>query len=539
MGAYFTADRKIDIPELKVELGRTLTKYMVPTAYLQMDKMPLTPNGKTDVKSLPEPELVQSGTYEAPTNTTEQAIADIFAKILKLEKVGATDNFYELGGTSLATTRIIIETDKLGYNVAYGDVFAHPTPRKLANFILGAGEGENKDDDVADYDYSAIDAVLKENTIDAFRRGERQKLGRVLLTGATGYLGIHILHRLIASDAEQIWCLVRGKDEEKAASRLKTLLFYYFENSFEALFGDRLRIVVGDVTDVLAPSVKVDTLINCAAVVKHFSEGTEIEDVNIGGTRHCVDFCLQTGARMIQISTASTRGMSVNGVPAADEIFNEQKLYMGQFLGNKYIRSKFLAERIVLEAVATRGLNAKIMRVGNLSARSTDGEFQANFYTNSFMGRLKVYNMLGCCPYEAHDSQVEFSPIDEVAEAIVRLTATPRKCVVFHPYNNHAVLLGDVLGELRVIGEGVRFVEAGEFVQALDKAKEDPKKAEQLSSLLAYQNMTKGQTSADVIRQNTYTMQVLYRLGYSWSQTSWDYLDRFFTAISGLGFFDR
>lgn len=539
LGAYFTADRKIDISGLKAELGKTLTKYMVPTAYLQMDKMPLTPNGKTDVKSLPEPELVQSGTYEAPTNATEQAVADIFAKILKLEKVGATDNFYELGGTSLATTRIIIETDKLGYNVAYGDVFAHPTPRKLANFILGAGEKEGTDDDVAHYDYSAIDAVLKENTLDAFRCGQLQKLGRVLLTGATGYLGIHILRRLIDSDAEQIWCLVRGKDEEKAASRLKTLLFYYFENSFEALFGNRLRIVTGDVTDVLSPTIEVDTLINCAAVVKHFSEGTEIEDVNVGGTRHCVDFCLQTGARMIQISTASTRGMSVNGVPASDDIFNEQKLYMGQFLGNKYIHSKFIAERIVLEAVALRGLNAKIMRVGNLSARSTDGEFQANFNTNSFMGRLKVYNMLGCCPYEAHDSQVEFSPIDEVAEAIVRLTATPQKCVVFHPYNNHAMLLGDVLSELRVVGEGVRFVEADEFVQALDKAKEDPKKAEQLSSLLAYQNMTKGQKSADVARQNTYTMQVLYRLGYRWTPTSWDYLDRFFTAINGLGFFDR
>ena len=538
LGAYFTADRKIDISGLKAELGKTLTKYMVPTAYLQMDKMPLTPNGKTDVKSLPEPELVQSGTYEAPTNATEQAVADIFAKILKLEKVGATDNFYELGGTSLATTRIIIETDKLGYHVAYGDVFAHPTPRKLANFILGAGDKEGTDDDVAHYDYSAIDAVLKENTLDAFRCGQLQKLGRVLLTGATGYLGIHILRRLIDSDAEQIWCLVRGKDEEKAASRLKTLLFYYFENSFEALFGGRLRIVTGDVTDVLAPTIGVDTLINCAAVVKHFSEGTEIEDVNVGGTRHCVDFCLQTGARMIQISTASTRGMSVNGVPASDEIFNEQKLYMGQFLGNKYIHSKFIAERIVLEAVALRGLNAKIMRVGNLSARSTDGEFQANFNTNSFMGRLKVYNMLGCCPYEAHDSQVEFSPIDEVAEAIVRLTATPPKCVVFHPYNNHAMLLGDVLSELRVVGEGVRFVEADEFVQALDKAKEDPKKAEQLSSLLAYQNMTKGQKSADVARQNTYTMQVLYRLGYRWTPTSWDYLDRFFTAINGLGFFD-
>ena len=539
LAAYFTADRKIDISELKSELGKSLTKYMVPTAYLQLDRMPLTPNGKTDVKALPDPQLASAGEYEEPANETERNIAGIFARILQLEKVGANDNFYELGGTSLVTTRVIIETDKLGYNVAYGDIFAHPTPRKLANFILGV-EGEGKGaDDVADFNYARINEILEKNTLDAFRKGNRTGLGRVLLTGATGYLGIHILRELIDSDAETIYCLVRGKQESDAEARLKTLLFYYFDNTFDELFGSRLKILVGDVTSPIDPAVETDTLINCAAIVKHFSEGTEIEDVNIGGVENCIAYCQTTGARMIQVSTASTRGLSVNGVPAPGTVFNEQKLYMGQFLGNKYIHSKFIAERMVLEAVASSGLKGKVMRVGNLAPRSTDGEFQANFQTNSFMGRLRVYNMLGCCPFESRDGTVEFSPINEVARAIVLLSTTPDECVVFHPYNNHNVLFGDVLGELKHVGEGVRFVEIREFAETLEAAKEDPEKARRLSSLLAYQNMTKGQQSADVARQNAYTMQVLYRLGFSWSVTSWDYVDRFMTAIAGLGFFDE
>lgn len=538
LAAYFTADRQIGIPELKEELGKNLTKYMVPTAYLQMEKFPLTPNGKTDVKSLPDPEISLSGEYEAPANETEKNIAEIFGKILKLEKVGANDNFYELGGTSLVTTRVIIETDKLGYNVAYGDVFANPTPRKLANFILGISEEKKEKDDVVDYDYTAINSLLRNNTLDSFKLGEMQKLGRVLLTGATGYLGIHILRELIDSDAEEIFCLVRARNASDAEERLKTLLFYYFENTFEDLFGSRLHVIAGDVTSDIDTAVKADTLINCAAIVKHFAEGSEIEDVNVGGVERCIKYCRATGAKMIQISTASTRGLSVNGVPASDAIFTEECLYMGQYLGNKYILSKFLAERLILQAIATEGLNAKIMRVGNLAPRSTDGEFQANFQTNSFMGRLKVYNMLGCCPYESRDMQVEFSPINEVAKAIVKLSVTPRECVVFHPYNNHNVLFGDVLGELRHIGAGVKFVEMARFSKALDEAKEDPAKAKQLSSLLAYQNMAKGQKSADVLRRNAYTMQVLYRLDFSWSVTSWDYVDRFINAIEGLGFFD-
>ena len=533
--AYYTADREIAPDALKSEISKRLTQYMVPTAYLQLKEMPMTPNGKTDVKALPEPQLAVSSAYVAPANDTEKAFCDIFAGILQMDKVGATDNFFELGGTSLVVTRVIIEADKAGLHVAYGDVFANPTPRQLASLITGEVVSDGPDE-IADFDYTAINNLLQRNTLGNFLKGERQALGNVLLTGATGYLGIHILRELIDSDAKQIYCLVRGKSQEAAESRLRTLLYYYFADAFKHLFGQRLHVILGDVTSDFGDGLQVDTVFNCAAIVKHFSEGTEIEDVNIGGAKRCVDFCLKTGAQLVHVSTASTRGLWAGTIK--DDVFTEQRFYMGQYLGNKYIYSKFMAERLILDAVALHGLRAKIMRVGNLAARSTDGEFQANFSTNSFMGRIKVYNMLGCCPYAMRNKKVEFSPINEVSKAIVLLATTPTDNMVFHPYNIHGQFLGDVLLGLKSVGAGIRFVEQDEFAEAMEQAKSDPQKARQLSSLLAYQDMAHGQKTADVKRDNDYTTQVLYRMGFAFSPTSWDYVERMLTAIGGFGFFE-
>ncbi len=539
--AYYTADRDIAPNDLKEEIAKSLTQYMVPTAYLQLKEMPMTPNGKTDVKALPEPILAVSSAYEAPVNDVEKAFCEIFAKILQMDKVGATDNFFELGGTSLVVMQVIIEADKMGHHIAYGDVFANPTPRQLAQLLNPDSVAEGTGNEISDYDYTAIDSVLAANTLDNFRKGNLRQLGNVLITGATGYLGIHILHELIHTDVQNIYCLVRGKTVERAESRLRTLLFYYFNDSFKSLFGTRLHIVLGDVTENLDEKLSgidcnLSTVINCAAIVKHFSDGTEIEDVNIGGARRCIDYCVKHKACLVHVSTASTRGLWAGTIK--DEVFTEQRFYMGQYLGNKYIYSKFMAERYILDAIAHHGLEAKIMRVGNLSARNSDGEFQANFSTNSFMGRIKVYNMLGCCPYAMRNKRVEFSPIDEVSRAIVLLARTPQSCTVFHPYNIHSQFLGDVLMGLSKVSDGIRFVESEEFAKAMDDAKNDPQKARQLTALLAYQDMAHGQNTADVARDNDYTTQVLYRLGFAFSPTSWDYVERMLTSLGGFGFFE-
>ncbi|MBQ7426019.1 MAG: amino acid adenylation domain-containing protein [Prevotella sp.] len=549
IAAYIVSDQQVDIKELNSFIAQQKPPYMVPAATMQIDAIPLNQNQKVNRKALPAPVIqVADREYVEPKNDQERLFAKIFGDVLTMDKISATDNFFELGGSSLMVTRVIIEADKAGVHVAYGDVFANPTPQLLANFINGgatASDGaQSGNDEVSGFDYTAINNMLQRNTLRAFQKGERQKLGNVLLTGPTGYLGIHVLRELIDSDAENIYCMVRGETTEAAESRLRTLLYYYFANAFKDLFGKRLHIVLGDVTkdfsNFLPPTLNhsIDTVFNCAANVKHFSKGTDIEDVNIGGAKYCVDFCLKTGARLVHVSTTSVGGLSVNGVPAPDVVLTEQNLYFGQTLSNQYIYSKFMADRIILDAVALHGLNAKVMRVGNLAARSTDGEFQVNFQSNSYMGRIKVYNMLGCCPYAMYDAPAEFSPINETARAIVLLASTPKDCTVFHPYNNHIQLMGDILTQLGDITGGVRFVESDEFEAVMAEAQNDPQKAKQLSALLAYKDMAHGQKSASVGRRNSYTSQVLHRLGFYWSTTSWDYDQQMLQAIAGFGFFD-
>ena len=538
IAAYIVSDNQVDIKELNAFIGQQKPPYMIPAATMQIDAIPLNQNQKVNRKALPTP-VIQAAEHEyvEPVNDVERLFCKIYRDILSMDKIGATDNFFELGGTSLMVTRVIIEADKNGHHIAYGDVFANPTPRQLSNFI--SSDANDEDEEARNYNYGAINTILEGNTLDAFLGGEHQPIGNVLLTGATGFLGIHILQELIErDDVPVIWCLVRGESNEKAERRLKSLMFYYFNKNYSNLFGSRLRVVNGDVTQDIKVDGKIDTVFNCAAVVKHFSKGTEIEDVNVGGALHCVKFCLLNNARLIHVSTYSTAGMSVDGIPAEDSMYNEQKLYFGQNLGNQYIHSKFISERIVLDAVALHKLNAKVMRVGNLAPRSTDGEFQINFNTNSAMGRIRVYQMLGCYPYGINDEPMEFTPINEVAKAIVLLSETPQACCVFHPFNNHSVHFGDVLQELSIVTQGPRQVEDDEFNKELEIAKQDPEKAKRLSSLLAYQDMAHGQKVIEIPSENQYTTQVLYRLGFRWSATSWNYVDQMLTAISGFGFFE-
>ncbi len=544
IAAYIVSDQAIDVQALNAFIRERKPPYMVPAATMQIDVIPLNQNQKVNKRALPAPKIqADDHDYVAPANDTEKLFADIFASVLSLDKVGATDNFFELGGTSLMVTRVIIEADKAGKHIAYADLFAHTTPRALAQLVNGqdaATESETPDREITEFDYSAINEILQANSLESFKTGERQELGNVLLTGATGYLGIHVLKELIDSDAKTITCLVRGKSKEDAERRVRNLLFYYFSQHFDDLFGTRIFVVQGDVTSDFShqlSEVSIQTVFNCAANVKHFSKGTDIEDVNIGGAQRCVDFCLATGAALVHVSTTSTGGVWIgNNAPAP--ILTERNIWFGQYLGNQYMHSKFLADRLILDAVATKGLRAKIMRVGNLAARSYDGEFQVNFSTNSYMGRIKIFNMLGCCPYDQYDQPTEFSPIDQTAKAIVLLATTPKECTVFQPYNTHTRLLGNVLQVLDKLGTEMQFVEPEAFGMAIQQAALDPQKAPLLTTMLAYQNIAHGQPTQIVDRNNEYTSQVLLRLGFRWTEPDNEYIGRMLTAISQLGFFD-
>ena len=104
---------------------------MLPSYFIKIDQIPLRPNGKMDRKALPAPDILSyQAEYAAPTNDLEQALCDAFAKVLKLKRVGINDDFYQLGGDSLASMDILVESGIKGLTTA--DIFAGHTPEKIA-----------------------------------------------------------------------------------------------------------------------------------------------------------------------------------------------------------------------------------------------------------------------------------------------------------------------------------------------------------------------------------------------------------------------
>ena len=535
--AWYSADSAVTEELVREHISKRLTAYMVPTALMRLDEMPQTPNGKTDVKSLPQPSLSFEVEYSEPVTREEKLLCDIFAQVLSLDKVSAEASFFDLGGTSLTVTSVLVEANEQGLEVSYGDIFALKTPRAIAAKCAGK---DDFSDGLADYNYSAFDKILEANNLNSLNK-RKSRIGNLLLTGATGFLGIHILKYFLDNYSGHVYCLLRGSRRSGAEQRLRGQLYYYFEDNFEQLFENRITVVEGSVTDTdwfdSLKDAKVDTVINCAALVKHFSETDDIERVNAGGVKNLIEFCKLHNSMIVQVSTSSVAGDRVNGYPSPDLKLTEQRFYFGQIIDNQYVHSKFLAERYVLEAI-NEGVKGKIMRVGNLAARNSDGEFQINFVTNGFMGRLRAYLIIGAYPYSMMSYPVEMAPIDETAEAIVRLCSTPDKCCIFHPYNNHYVPLGDVILQMREMGMDIKLVEDDEFMKLLQKAQNDPKKAAKLTTLLAYDNKDSSKVVEMIATENEYTTQTLYRLGFSWSMTSRDYMNSFLSALEGLGFFE-
>ena len=545
----------------------SLADYMVPDAYMQLDTMPMTPNGKINRKVLPVPELQRATEYVAPEGEMETLFARIFSEVLGIEQVGATDNFFEIGGTSINAIKVIVEASKQGVQIVFNDLFNEKTPRALAAFVTDeqtTNHEETSDDSQkqAQAEEPSTPLLHREGTgVGLFLSGERQPVGDVLLTGATGYLGIHILNELLNNYTGRILCPIRAKNDEEAAKRLKTMFFYYFgkTEAFDRL-DERTEAFAAEITQPDAldkvslnsqPSTLNNssspwegrggvplTVVNCVANVKHFSAGNDIEMVNIESVRHLITFCLRTRARLVHISTTSIAGLSVDGVPAPDVKLTEQDLNIGQHINeNKYVYSKYKAEELVLDAIAQQGLNAKIMRVGNLSARQKDGEFQINFQTNNFLALLRAYVVIGMVPYEALSNVYEFSPIDEVARAVMLLATTPKECVVFHPYNVHRQFLADILTGFDSAGIHLRRVENDEFQQALDKMMENPDLVTLLRPLMAY-NLSSSHKMRWIESTNDYTTQVLYRFGFQWSPTDRGYISRFVDTIRGFDYFN-
>ncbi len=561
LAAFIVSSNTVNIDDLNQFIKDRKPAYMVPLVTMQLEKIPLTINQKVDKKSLPKPEIKKAA-YEAPSTKAEEDFCSIFQQILAVERVGIGDDFFELGGSSISAMRVVVAANQLGYGIVYQNIFEYTTPRELAAFAGGENSSvvtvKNENITTCDsfygpetteigpdgYDYKAVNELLRRNTIHAFLNGKDQELDTVLLSGATGYLGIHVFKELLKHTDKKIYCLVRSKKDSCAEDRFKELLKYYFDDDLNELFRNRVFIIEGDATDSKTlDSCHIEaqniTVINCAASVKHFSKGNEIERANLGIVQNLIDWCLKNNARLVHVSTESIFGHPTGSIPRKGLIYDEHMLYVGQvYDDNQYVRSKFLAERLIYESILNKGLNAKVLRAGNLAPRVSDGHFQINSATNNYMNTLKGFIALGKVPYDAAVASTEFSPIDKTAEAVILLSKTPRECICFMMSNIHRPLMGDVIEGLKAYGYDISYAENEDFQTALQDALKDPKLCDIMRPFMAYaMNDPKDNSLLSLDELGvSYTAQILARLGFTWPVCGADYYQLFLNALNGLDY---
>lgn len=539
---YYTADETVDEKELRQHLSARLPKYMVPNYFVHLKEMPVTASGKVDRRNLPSPDYtVRITDYTAPETEQERVLCQLLEGILHVEPVGIADDFFECGGDSLAAIEYVAKAHSKGIGFALQNVFDYPTVQSLCEFLARKTvESDKAERD----DFEKYHSLFANNIVDETVTPGKKSLGNVLLTGATGFLGAHILDCLMQEESGKICCLVRGKDGETYRSRLEQILKYYFGNKYEAEYGNRIIAVEGTIERPdLGDSIPADiqTVIHAAASVKHYGAYGYFKHVNVEGTKHVLDYTRSVGAKLIHISTLSVSGNSLADNFAVyrseeEKHFDERFFYIGQSLDNVYIRSKFEAEKLVFDAML-QGMDAKVIRIGNLTNRISDYRFQPNYRQNAFLTRVKAVLEFGWFPDYLMPLYTEFSPVDLTASGIVKIAQYAESQNLFHLNSNRPVYFERFLEILQELDIFLKVTDEETFHRKLLETMKQ-KGTEYIFEALQNDMDSQGKLVYDsnIRIQNDFTTWFLRQTGFTWKETDQEYVKGYINYFRKIGY---
>lgn len=529
--AYITSyEKDLDLSVIYEYIRKRLPFYMIPVI-VKLDSFPLTPNGKIDKNELPMPEN-KNEEIALPTNELENDILTVVREILENANLGITDDFFIDGNAdSLSILTINSRLFAKGIKIKTQNFYKYPNVKDLAEFLSSISNDSN----------NKLDYIVKPKTTALPKNISKQDLKftykNVLLTGTTGFLGVHILDYLLKNTDCMIYCIVREKYNQPPQKRLEKLLAFYFDSNYYKTYQNRIIVLEGELSkDFFALSPEeysglqknVDCIINTAANTRHYGNYESFKRENINTVKNLIAFAKPTRIILNHMSTTNVCG---NYLVENDISYNftENDFYIGQnYEDNVYIRSKFEAEKLILEEQAN-GLRANIFRLGNLMARFSDGVFQKNKLDNAYYTRLLALASVGLLPENLKEQKLEFTPIDETASAIIKLLMIPNlENSIFHIFSNKLISIDLLLKVFEKYGLKCDFTNYDKFLHDLHLQKNEKILQYIISDL---NDSKKLDYTSGIIVDNTITNEFLNFVDFKWSKIDENYLTRFFDKV--------
>ncbi len=411
LAAYLVSDGELDEAALRHQAGRELPDYMVPSFFVRLDSLPVTPNGKIDRKALPD--VVRKAAANPPETKLERDIAAVWEELLHFQGIGRDESFFHVGGNSLLAVRLQFALrERLGLEFTLSEFYARPTIEALT-----AG------DRTAHVQEAVRDATTGVTVAEPATAPARMPPRSVLLTGASGFLGIFLLAELTRR-VEVVHCLELAADEAQGreairrqaqAARLEIEL-----GRVRVLSGDLAKLALGLSADERSRLAgDVDAILHCGAFVHHLHSYHTMKAANVDGTAELLRLALEgTRKPFCYVST-----LSVATWLSGEDMPHESIVTGTPRVDNGYVLTKWVSEHLVARCAARYGLPAVIARPGNITGASDTGF--SNYADNHFWLFVRGCLQLGAFPDKPE--RVEMMPVDVVARAIAALALAPRE----------------------------------------------------------------------------------------------------------------